>query len=214
MKTIVESTIPISHTEFYSLFIADSAKEMQMQIYERKEATNVEISQWKNGPNGQHSQIRTITSIQPINTSDGRITTRTQTQQFCQLKTNSLIVGTIYNQLDSHDYYTTEYRMIVKSISTTESVITYQANIVMKKKGEEKEKDLLFKFEKECRDNVSLFIELYEKEKKKEEQKNVNIIKRVGSHVVELSFKEKMMALQNLLLALIFLALFGILLKL
>ena len=104
--------------------------------------------------------------------------------------------------------------MIVKSISSTESVITYQANIIMKKKGEEKEKDLLFKFEKECRDNVTMYNELYQKQKEAKEQKNVTLIKRVKSTVVELSFKEKMMALQNLLLALIFFALFGILIKL
>ena len=209
MKTLLESQLPFSHKEFYSMYISDESKETQLKMYEMKEATNVEISKWKSN---QTYDMRTITTIQPLNTSQGKITTRTQLQQFCQLKNGCLIIGNIYTQLDIQENYSLESRMIIKSISQSESTITFQANVLMKKKKEEKEKDILFRFEKECRDDIKYYEDFYRQKKIKETTKN--LIGRVTHSVDQLTFKEKMMALQNLILFFIFLILFGIFLKL
>ncbi|ELP91064.1 hypothetical protein EIN_268000 [Entamoeba invadens IP1] len=209
MKTVHESTLPFTHLDFFKYFLSDKSKETQKKMLEEKGESDVEIEDWEKGDN---SQVRTITTITSPNLNK-QITTRSQVQQFYQLKKETLIVGSVMNYLDFSDYFTVETRMTVQSVNKTESTICFQGNIIMKKKGDEKEKDLVLKLEKACRKDVQKYIELFEEIKKDEEATQKGLVIRVSNQMTKLTFKEQMMVCHNVLLLLIFIALMGIFVK-
>ncbi|EDR28754.1 hypothetical protein EDI_342040 [Entamoeba dispar SAW760] len=209
MKTIIETTIPMTPLQFFNTFVENKTREQQIKLREELGQTNIEMTNWKNIQGGF---TRNINTIEPVDTPNGKVTTRAQIQEFYQLKKSALIIGSIKNYLDSQDYYSTETRLLLSLSKHNETILTVQANILLKKKGDEKEKDLMLKYEKECRHLIQTYIDKFEHEQRIKDT-NRGIVSKVSDRVVELTFKEKMMAIQNILLLLIFLVLFGIFLK-
>ena len=207
MRTLIETTIPMKHMEFFKLFVSEESVDRQIQLKEEAGETNVEMTCWKPVPNGY---MRTITTISPVITPTGTVTTRTRAQQFYQLKKGHLVIGTLMNYLDAQENVVTETRMTVTTNTKDESIVTVQGGVIQKKKGEEKDRDIMLKLEKEYRTHLQRIVETYEHIKLSEELENKGIVTKVTHKVSELSFHEKMLVIQNTLLFLIFLALLGI----
>ncbi|KAL7721243.1 VASt domain-containing protein [Entamoeba marina] len=199
LKSLIETKIACSHMKFFDMFVTNESKQTQIQLRNLKGEKDVVIDDWNVGLNDAK---RKITSLIPLYTIDGIISTRCLTTQFYQLKKNVLIIGSSINYLDYRDYYIIETRTIIRTETKDTSQLTIQAAIsfTKKEKNAKSEKQLLCLFEKEKEIDIHNITSLLLQPKVIVEDEPKHYYNKINNKWTGLSFKEQMLLIQNVII--------------